>query len=198
MVATANQLYRVGGVLLERPFMVRRLGHVGFHFTDMPGALHFYRDLLGFRISDTIDFRTRVDPAKLEGLDPHTYFTRFATDHHSFVFGSKQVREIARPGASAHNRVDDMGQISWQVDIQAELAFYTEKMGFTITERVQLQGETVYFLRANYEHHSLALYPTALKERLGVPAQSTCASMGFQVGSYKQLRDAVSFLKSKG
>jgi len=330
MVATASQLYNVGGVMLQRPFKVRRLGHVGFHFTDMAGALHFYRDLLGFRISDTIDFRTRVDPAKLEGLDPNTYFTRFATDHHSFVFGSAQVRAIARPGASAHNRVDDTGQISWQVDtlaetvnatawlkelgvtvtrvgrdmpgsnwhtyfndpeghnnelfygmeqigwdgltkpkpmyadgfsdtpplpqrpetkevedmlaqavklqdgyrdpeegpftydvdgvllarpfrvtgigplglfvfdMDAELAFYTEKMGFTITERVQVLGETAYFLRANAEHHSLALYPIALKDRLGITAQTTNAMMGFQVGSYKQLRDAVSYLKSEG
>src|SRR5581483_8628026 len=39
-------------------------------------------------------------------------------DHHSFVFGSKQVREIARPGA--HPATDDMGQISWQVDSLAE------------------------------------------------------------------------------
>jgi hypothetical protein len=59
-------------------------------------------------------------------------------------------------------------------------------------------GETACFLRANAEHHSLALYPIALKERLGVPAQSTCAVLGFQVGSYKQLRDAVSYLKSEG
>jgi catechol 2,3-dioxygenase-like lactoylglutathione lyase family enzyme len=330
MVATANQLYNVGGVLLERPFKVRRLGHVGFHFTDMPGALHFYRTLLGFRISDTIDWGKRIDPAKLEGLDPNTYFTRFATDHHSFVFGSKQVREIARPGANAHNRVDDMGQMSWQVDslaetvnantwlkergititrtgrdmpgsnwhtyfldpeghnnelfygmeqigwdgitkpkpmyadhfdqppplpqrsesrevedmlakgvrvedgyrdpeegpfdydvdgvklarpfrvtgigplglfvedIDAELAFYTESMGFTVTERVQCLGETAHYLRASSEHHSLALYPMALKERLGVPAQSTCAVLGFQVGSYQQLRNAVTFLESRG
>src|SRR5438105_3754220 len=136
MVATANQLYNVGGVQLERPFKVRRLGHVGFHFTDMPGALHFYRSLLGFRISDVIDFRTRVDPAKLEGLDPNTYFTRFATDHHSFVFGSKQVREITRPGANAHNRVDDMGQMSWQVDTLAETVNATPWLadrGLTIT-----------------------------------------------------------------
>jgi catechol 2,3-dioxygenase-like lactoylglutathione lyase family enzyme len=330
MAATANQLYSVGGVLLERPFKVRRLGHVGFNFDDIAGALHFYRTLLGFRISDVIDFRTRIDPAKLEGLDPHTYFTRFATDHHSFVFGSKQVREIARPGSTSRAPMVDIGQMSWQVDTLAEtvngtawlkerdisitrtgrdmpgsnwhtyfldpeghnnelyygmeqigwdgitkpkpmyadrfeappplpqrseskeiedqlqggvsltdgyrdpeegpfnydvdgvmlarpfrvtgigplglfvtdmgteLAFYTEKMGFKVTERVQCLGETVYYLRASNEHHSLALYPMALKDRLGIPAHSTCAVMGFQVGSYQQLRNAIGFLKSEG
>jgi catechol 2,3-dioxygenase-like lactoylglutathione lyase family enzyme len=330
MAATQEQLYNVGGVQLERPFKVRRLGHVGFHFSDMPGALHFYHDLLGFRISDVIDFRTRVDPAKLEGLDPHTYFTRFGTDHHSFVFGSAKVREIARPGAHRPDRVDDMGQISWQVDslaetvnvtpwlkergvtitrvgrdmpgsnwhsyflspeghnnelfygmeqigwdgttkpkpmyadgfsetpplpqrpesqevedminrgvrlqdgyrdpepgpfpydvdgimmarpfrvtgigplglfvsdMEAELGFYTETMGFKITEEVQCRGETVHYLRASSEHHSLALYPAALKDKLGIPVQTTCAVMGFQVGSYSQLRNAIGYLKSEG
>ena len=328
MVATANQLHSVGGVLLERPFKVRRLGHVGLNFTDMPAALNFYRTLLGFRISDVIDFRTRIDPAKLEGLDPHTYFTRYATDHHSFVFGSKQVREIARPGSTTRFPMVDIGQMSWQVDslaetvnatgwlkergititragrdmpgsnwhsyfldpeghnnelyygmeqigwdgltkpkpmyrdrfdeppplpqrsesqevedqlrdevnlvdgyrdpeegpfiydvggvllarpfritgigplglfvndVEAEVRFYTETMGFKVTERVSCLGETAHYLRASDEHHSLALYPMALKERLGVPAHSTCAVLGFQVGSYQQLRDAVSFLKS--
>src|SRR2546428_646591 len=72
----------------------------------------------------------------LEGLDPYTYFTRFAFDHHSFVFGSKQVREITRPGANAHNRVDDMGQMSWQVDTLAETVNATPWLadqGLTIT-----------------------------------------------------------------
>ena len=62
--------------------------------------------------------------------------TRFATDHHSFVFGSKQVREIARPGANAHGRVDDMGQMSWQVDSLAETVNATpwlKERGITIT-----------------------------------------------------------------
>jgi len=330
MVATATQLYNVGGVLLPRPFQVRRLGHVGFNFTDMPAALDFYRTLLGFRISDVIDFRTRVDPKKLEGLDPNTYFTRFATDHHSFVFGSKQVRKIARPGSGGSNPLMDIGQISWQVDTLAEtvdafhwlkergvkinrvgrdmpgsnwhtyfndeeghnnelyygmeqigwdgitkpkpmyadrftdepplpqrsesqevqdqiasgtrladgyrdpeegpfaydvngvmlarpfrvtgigpighfhhdpaaaLRFYTEVMGFTLTEQVECLGHTVSYLRAGAEHHSLALYPMALKDRLGIPAQSTCAVMGFQVGSYSQLRAAVEFLTGQG
>src|SRR4051812_14506382 len=136
MVATASQLYNVGGVLLERPFKVRRLGHVGFNFTDMPGALRYYRTLLGFRISDVIDFRTRIDPAKIEGLDPNTYFARFATDHHSFVFGSKQVREIARPGSTTRSPMVDIGQMSWQVDSLAETVNATnwlQERGITIT-----------------------------------------------------------------
>ncbi len=325
MVAIANKTYNVGGVLLERPFKVRRLGHVGFSFTNFEACLRFYHDLLGFRVSDTIDWGKRA-PEKVAGLgDANTYFTRYAGDHHSFVFGSRAVRDAVRPGADP---MMNIGQISWQVDTLGEvvnayhwlkdrgehinrvgrdmpgsnwhtyfndheghnnelfygmeqigwdgvtkslpmyrdrfaeemplpqrsedqelqdslrdgidifagrrdpeagpaeydvdgvqlqrpfrvtrigpiglfvndladaLAFYTGAMGFTLTETVSIQGQQAHFLRASDEHHSLALYPTALKAKLGIIPQSTCAVMGFQVGSYKQLRNAVEFLKA--
>jgi catechol 2,3-dioxygenase-like lactoylglutathione lyase family enzyme len=100
--------------------------------------------------------------------------------------------QLARPF-----RITGIGPLGLYVnDPDAEVRFYTEKMGFIITERVSCLGETVHYLRANGEHHSLALYPMPLKERLGMAAQSTCAVLGFQVGSYQQLRDAVSFLRS--
>ena len=43
-----GQRYNVGGLLLERPFKVRRLGHFGFNITKLEEARHFYGDLLGF------------------------------------------------------------------------------------------------------------------------------------------------------
>ena len=48
--------FDVGGVRLPRPFRIRRLGHFGVNVLDMEAARHFYCDLLGFRISDPIDF----------------------------------------------------------------------------------------------------------------------------------------------
>ena len=60
MAATAIQLLEVGGVRLERPFKVRRLGHIGLEFADMPAALQFHQTLLSFRISDVIDISMRV------------------------------------------------------------------------------------------------------------------------------------------
>jgi hypothetical protein len=53
-------------------------------------------------------------------------------------------------------------------------------------------------LRANTEHHSVALYPLALRERLGLRADSTTFSAGFQLGSYRQLLDARAFLEARG
>jgi catechol 2,3-dioxygenase-like lactoylglutathione lyase family enzyme len=44
--------YDVGGVLLERPFKIRRLGHFGFNFDKLEEAREFYGDLLGFTVSE--------------------------------------------------------------------------------------------------------------------------------------------------
>ena len=46
--------YDVGGVLMERPFKIRRLGHFGINVVDMEKGKRFYRDLLGFRVVDVI------------------------------------------------------------------------------------------------------------------------------------------------
>jgi hypothetical protein len=53
--ATTAQ-FNVGGILLNQPFKIRRLGHFGFNSTKIDETLPFYTDLLGFRISDEIDF----------------------------------------------------------------------------------------------------------------------------------------------
>ena len=41
--------FDVGGIRLDRPFKIRRLGHFGFNSRNMNAAMHFYRDLLGFQ-----------------------------------------------------------------------------------------------------------------------------------------------------
>src|SRR5207237_1945076 len=55
-MAIAAQQYNVGGILLPRPFKVRRLGHFGFNADKVAEGLEFYNGLLGFKISDELDF----------------------------------------------------------------------------------------------------------------------------------------------
>jgi Glyoxalase/Bleomycin resistance protein/Dioxygenase superfamily len=50
--------YNVGGVLLPRPFKIRRLGHFGFNVVNLAESVDFYTQLLGFKPSDTLDFTT--------------------------------------------------------------------------------------------------------------------------------------------
>ena len=326
---TANGRFNVGGVLLNQPFKIRRLGHFGFNLVAMDEGVPFYRDLLGFRVSDVMDYSRRAkDPAQLAGLgDPNGYFTRYGTDHHAMVLFPKRVREALgrhdkpgvtinqitwqvgslnevgsairwftergikqqrsgrdMPGSNWHTYLFDpdghsnelyygieqigwtghskprvmydrgfdeppsLPQISEQQEVQEALAknvdlisgyrhverlratfdvdgillprpfkivrlgpvylfmqnlaqaeaFYRDILGFTLTEEVTWQGQRCVFMRANTEHHSLALFPLALREVLGLSPHSSCAALGLQLANYRQLRDAVKFLKDHG
>src|SRR5262245_9417906 len=67
--ASVGYRYEVGGVLSDRPFKVRRLGHVGLNVANAAESLAFYGDLLGFRVSDPMDFRDVVPPEVLPALE---------------------------------------------------------------------------------------------------------------------------------
>jgi catechol 2,3-dioxygenase-like lactoylglutathione lyase family enzyme len=334
-MATQTQTrYDVGGVLLDRPFKIRRLGHFGFNVTRIDECLAFYTDLLGFRISDELDFGLRVpDPAVFEGLGPTKgYFLRYGTDHHAFVLFPRRVFEklAALRGAPPARPDNNINQITWQVgslgeisraiawfqergvrlarsgrdmpgsnwhtylfdpdthmnelyygieqigwdgyskpwamhyrafherpplpqmseeaevqealargidlhsgyryverlpatydvdgillprpfkivrqgpvrlfvdDVAAAEHFYRETLGFLFTEEVTWEGHRCVFLRTNTEHHAVALYPKALRERLGLSETTSCLAFGLQLASYRQLRDAVQFLRERG
>jgi catechol 2,3-dioxygenase-like lactoylglutathione lyase family enzyme len=323
--------FDVGGYRLDRPFRVRRLGHLGLNCERIDECLHCYRNLLGFRVSDRLDFADRVpNPEILAGLgDSGGYFMRHGTEHHSFVLFNKKVREaidtkrdfrpgvtinqiswqvgslrevvdaetwlrerghqIQRagrdmPGSNWHTYFYDedghtdelfygMEQVGWSgiskplefysqmlretaelpqiseteevsralargvdlnsgarhvpdepgshdvdgvllprpfkvvrmgplrlfvANIDAARAFYRDVLGLRVTEEVDYQGLRCVLLRANTEHHSIALYPVELRERLELSPHSTTFAIGMQVGGYRQLRDARRFLLEHG
>jgi catechol 2,3-dioxygenase-like lactoylglutathione lyase family enzyme len=325
---TAHGKFNVGGVVLDQPFKIRRLGHFGFNLVDMDEGLRFYTDLLGFRVSDVMDYSRRAkDPAQLAGLgNPNGYFTRYGTDHHAMVLFPKRLRDALgrgdkpgvtinqitwqvgslsevgnaikwfaernikqqrsgrdMPGSNWHTYLFDpdghsnelyygieqvgwnghskprimydrgfnepptLPQISEQQEVEAALAkkvdltsgyrhveslsatfdvdgillprpfkivrlgpvylfvenlseseaFYRDTLGFTLTEEVTWKGHRCVFLRANTEHHSLALFPLALRDILGLSSHSSCAAFGVQLANYRQLRDAVKFLQEQ-
>ena len=329
MATTQTARYNVGGVWLERPFKIRRLGHFGFNVVKLEESLRFYTELLGFRISDVNDWTQRVTPEQLEGLgDPHGYFTRYGGDHHAFVLFNKRLMDALNPGRAKPGVT--INQITWQVgslaevgaapqwfreqgvelirtgrdmpgsnwhtyafdpdghtnelyygieqvgwdgyskprsmyyrgfreepplpqqsefdEVQEALAkdidtqsgyryletrtakydvdgvllprpfkivrigpvrlfvrdmakaevFYTQSLGFTLTEDVVWEGHRCVFLRTSNEHHAVALYPIELRERLGLSPHSSCMSFGVQLANYRQLKDAVAFLLNEG
>ena len=321
--------YDVGGVLLPRPFKIRRLGHFGFNAVRMDEGRDFYTSLLGFKPSDVLDFGAMPWAPKDRDLgDTRGYFMRYGTDHHAFVLFNKRVldhrpdrkfapevtvnqitwqcgslREIMdahtyfqdhgvpiqrvgrdMPGSNWHVYVYDpdghtielyygIEQIGWnQVSKPAEMyyrgfrekpalpqmseiaevaeardkgidvfsghrtrealaetydvegvllprpfkitkigpvglfvadvdraeAFYTGHLGFVRSEETTCHGARCVFLRCGTEHHSVALVPKELRRRLGLSEHTTCMSFGVEVGSYTQLRHAVTFLASHG
>lgn len=323
--------YDVGGVLLDRPFKIRRLGHFAFSCKNLKNMLHFYNQEIGFRITDPMEFRDNPHLRPLlEGIeDTHQYFMRHGTDHHSFVLADRET--VNRLYASRpHTPTHSINQITWQVgslhevvnaidffekhkvpinragrdmpgsnwhvypfdpelhrnelyygieqigwsgrpkpaelysrgfherpglpqiseeeevlraeqagvdlhtgylqresmpsihdvdgvllprpfkvvkigpvgiyvdDIEKVSAWYRDIMGFVLTREITYQGARCQFLRCNTEHHSVALYEKSLRAKLGTAEDSTCMSFGVQVANYRQLRDAVKFLKERG
>ena len=108
-----GQRYDVGGIMLPRPFKIRRLGHFGFNVEKLEECRDFYSDLLGFTLSDKADFSRAPWFPKDKGLgDSHGYFLRYGTDHHAMVLFSKAVMDCRAdrkfaPGIS-------INQITWQ------------------------------------------------------------------------------------
>ena len=113
-MSASNGKFNVGGVRLNQPFKIRRLGHFGFNLTNMDEGIRFYRDLLGFRVSDIIDHRTRAkSPEQLAGLsNTNSYFTRYGTDHHALVLFNQRAREALGRGGEPGMTIN---QITWQV-----------------------------------------------------------------------------------
>jgi catechol 2,3-dioxygenase-like lactoylglutathione lyase family enzyme len=111
-----NGKYDVGGVLLDRPFKIRRLGHFGFSAKNLNACLDFYNQDIGFKVTDPMDFAANpVFRGKFEGIeDTRQYFMRHGTDHHSFVLADRRVVDVlyaSRP----HKPVHSVNQLTWQV-----------------------------------------------------------------------------------
>ena len=310
--------YNVGGIALDRPFKILRLGHFGFNAADLEASRRFYFDLLGFFITE---------PAGAG------YFGRHAGDHHSFALFEKKKfnqRQYAGENAKHFREENDINQITWQVQSVAEMAdatkyfhsigvevmregraggggsqfhlyvwapdeqifelyygieqiswngyarpvamrhgtalapseaqlpdyqlitddinkgipildgvrhvsamplkynvdgvllpqpfkitrvgpvklfvddyeklkrWHTEVLGFTLTEEVQWQGERCIFLHYNNEHHSLGIFPKSWRKKLGLSETTSNLSFGLQLANYRQLQDAVQFLRGHG
>src|SRR5690349_3422685 len=118
--------YNVGGLLLDRPFKIRRLGHFGFNVTDLDAAYHFYSDLLGFRASDE--------------FARGGWFMRFGTDHHAFALFRKPPVDngaVPAPGERAYKKPEiTINQITWQTQSLSEPV---NAVDFLLERGVELQ-----------------------------------------------------------
>ncbi|MCI0779110.1 MAG: VOC family protein [Chloroflexi bacterium] len=124
MATTKDKTYSVGGVLLERPFKLRRLGHFGLDVRDMDAHLRFYHDLLGFKLSDVNDFGARPNLAEMlkDVKETKGYFMHYGGDHHAFVLFPKEMRDtMARARGREPKPGVDINQITWQVGSLGEI-----------------------------------------------------------------------------
>ena len=120
-MAVAEQQHEIGGVRWPRPFRIRRLGHFGVNVADPEKSKDFYCRLLGFRISDPLDFAPRLPEEKRGAVGPTVgYFARHGTDHHSFVFFPKGAYQAMNPWATRPQGT--VNQITWQVGSLQEIS----------------------------------------------------------------------------
>src|SRR4029453_6317842 len=153
--------YSVGGVLLSRPFKIRRLGHFGFNAVKMPEGLDFYGRLLGFRHSDILDFGKMPWAPKGGDLgDTRGYFMRYGTDHHAFVLFNKRVLDH-RPDRKFAPEVT-VNQITWQCGSLREIMdahTYFQERGVPI-QRVgrDMPGSNWHVYVYDPDGHTIELY----------------------------------------
>jgi catechol 2,3-dioxygenase-like lactoylglutathione lyase family enzyme len=127
--------YNVGGILLDRPFKIRRLGHFGFNVDKLEEARAFYADLLGFTISDRADFSRAPWFPKDKGFgDCHGYFMRYGSDHHAMVLFAKPVMDQRADRKFAPEVT--INQITWQCGSLREIV---EAYGYFQEQQVRIQ-----------------------------------------------------------
>lgn len=216
-VGTMDEVFAAADYFREKQVEIRRVGR------DMPGSnWHTYiRDPDGH----TVELYYGMEQIGWDGRSkPEAMYYRAFREQPELpqISEAQEVRDALAKGIdiNAGHTIEDRGEEEYVVagvrlprpfkvtnigpmglfvaDVGASEAFYTETMGFVRTETVAYKGHRCVFLRNGGEHHSLSLFPKALRGELGLNPASSVATMGMQVGSYRQLRDAVAFLKRKG
>src|ERR1700676_5225805 len=133
-MSASGQRYNVGGILLERPFKVRRLGHFGFNLNRIEEGREFYGDLLGFTVSDLADFSRAPWFPKDKDVGPQGYFMRYGSDHHAMVLFSKPVMDVRDDRKFAPEVT--INQITWQCGRLKEI---TEAHSYFEEQQVAIQ-----------------------------------------------------------
>ena len=165
---------------------------IGWSGLSKPPEMHTIKHMKPPQLPYPSEY-SEVEHALNEGIDIHSGWKKEISLEETFDVGGVL---LARPF-----KITKIGPLHlWVDDVEKALHFYTHDMGLSLTEEVLIEGERCVFLRANTEHHALGLFPQVLKNKLGLhlPNPSSLVSFGFQVGSYKQLLDAVSFLTERG
>jgi catechol 2,3-dioxygenase-like lactoylglutathione lyase family enzyme len=133
---------------------------------------------------------SEVQGAVADGIDVRTGWRAEESEENYDVGGVL----LARPF-----KVTRIGPVRLFVkDMDSVLSFYRDDLGLTVTEEINYKGHRAVFLRANTEHHSIALYPIALRAELGVNPGTTLFSFGMQVADYSQLCTSIAYLREQG
>jgi len=118
MTTTAPDQFDVGGVLLPRPFKIRRFGHTGLNLNHLDEAITFYTGLLGFRVTDEMSILDEVPAEAKDAVaelvtDPRMIFTSNSSDHHALLLAHRTFGTLL--GNDRVAKDNTLSQLTWQV-----------------------------------------------------------------------------------
>jgi catechol 2,3-dioxygenase-like lactoylglutathione lyase family enzyme len=162
---------------------------VGWDRRSKPAAAYLQEVRNGFALPQPAEM-TEITNAERGGIDLESGFRPSEELPYDYCVGGIMLQ---RPF-----KVTKIGPVSLFVaDLDRSERFYTEHLGLTKTEDVDYRGHRCVYLRCGTDHHCIGLFPTALRRELGLNPSTTLMSIGMQVASYKQLKDAIAFLRQK-
>lgn len=182
-------VYPVGpeGFVNELYYGIEQIGWDGESKPEAMHKIHYMEAPQLPHVSEAAEIAAAV----ADGVDIASGYRQFETEEERYDVGGVL---LGRPF-----KIVRVGPIRLCLEnVDAALPFYRDTLGLTVTEEVVWHGHHCVFLRANTEHHSLALYPKAVRDELGLRKDSKLFSTGFQVADYRQLRDAVTYLRDAG
>jgi catechol 2,3-dioxygenase-like lactoylglutathione lyase family enzyme len=163
---------------------------VGWDRRSKPGAAYVQAVRNGFSLPQPSEM-TEIMEAEGNGIDLDSGFRPAEGLPNDYCVGGVM---LPRPF-----KVTKIGPVNLFVaDVEASERFYTELLGLSHTEDVQYHGYRCVFLRCSTDHHTIGLFPVALRQELGLNPATTLMSIGMQVASYRQLREAIAFLRERG
>jgi catechol 2,3-dioxygenase-like lactoylglutathione lyase family enzyme len=122
-VDTLPATYDVDGVLLARPFKIVRLGPVYLFSEDMEAAAGFYRDTLGFTLTEEVVWRGE-----------RCLFLRCNTENHSVALLPLKLRDAL--GLSPHSKCAAFGiQLANYRQLKDAVKFFRNN-GVEVTESI--------------------------------------------------------------
>ena len=160
--ARLDEEFDVGGVRLPRPFKLLRLGHFGVNAIDPEAARDFYCRILGFRVSDPIDFGARLPPEERGKHGPGVgYFTRHGGDHHSLVLFPRRVMAQVNPHYRKYPELT-VNQMTWQVSSLREVVegfeWFKRRGNPVLRQGRDLPGSNWHFYPPDPDGHINELY----------------------------------------
>jgi catechol-2,3-dioxygenase len=163
---------------------------IGWDRRSKPAAAYVQAVRNGFSLPQPAEM-TEIMQAEHSGVDLDSGFRPVEELPYDYCVGGIMLQ---RPF-----KATKIGPVNLFVsDIDASEHFYTELLGLTQTEVIDYRGHRCVFLRCGTDHHCIGLYPLALRQELGLNLSTTLMSIGVEVATYKQLKDAIAFLREKG